>query len=113
LEEAMQDLGYIDTIFGFEAAKISKTVLQITKTLKLYNWEEGQRLCLMPQSTQILAIKELREHLAIGLKDAKDITDTIMTGGTREVEFTNYEGAEKVADALRRSGYFEILVVRR
>jgi 2-methylaconitate cis-trans-isomerase PrpF len=113
LEQAMQSFGYIETVVGFEGSAIPKFVLRLVKTDRLYRNEEG--VYRNPSSTQIYirAIKELREHLAIGLRDAKDITDALLAGETWEVEFTNYEGAEKVADALRRSGYFEILVVRR
>lgn len=112
LEQAMQDLGYLETVFGFETTR-GKSYVQIIKSSKLYNHDEGTRLCLEPQSTVIHAIKELRQHLGIGLKDAKDITDALLTGETREIEFTNHEGAETVASALRQSGYFSVNVVRR
>jgi ribosomal protein L7/L12 len=113
LEQAMQALGYIETVLGFETPKVPKFIVQLTKTDKLYKHEEGDAKCLEPRSTQIHAIKELREHLDLGLRGAKDITDILYEGKTSEIEFSSQEGAEKVASDLRRCGYFTVAVVER
>jgi len=111
LEQAMQDLGYIETVFGFEAPRTSKFIVHLTKTDGLYKSVEGSQR--QPSSTQIYAIKELRQHLNIGLKDAKEITDTLYEGKPSEIEFSSREGAEKVAEALRICGYFYVAIIER
>jgi len=111
LEQAMQALGYIETVFGFEAPRVPKFIVQLVKTDGLYKSEEGSQR--QPSSTQIYAIKELRQHLNIGLKDAKEITDTLYEGKPSEIEFSSREGAEKVAEALRICGYFYVAIIER
>jgi len=111
LEQAMQDLGYIETVFGIEAPRVPKFIVQLTKTDGLYKCEEGSQR--QPFSTQIYAIKELRQHLNIGLKDAKDITDTLYAGETREIEFSSREAAMDVLTRLRVCGYFTVAIVER
>jgi hypothetical protein len=114
LEGAMQRLGYLETVFGFENEPVKrKPTLRIQKTEGLYKHDEGVAKMLNPTSTQIYAIKELRQHLGIGLKDAKDITDTLYEERPYEIEFSSREDAEKAMGALRRCGYFSLAVIER
>lgn len=109
LEQAMASLGYLETVFGFEAdpSPNFKYFVRIAKTNNLYDHETGSSCGLNPPSTKIRAIKELREHLNLGLAEAKNIVDALTRGDIHIVgPFQDSASAHDLANRLDRCSYF-------
>ena len=67
----------LKTTNGIEETEIATTiVVEAMRSLKKPEQDVGSKLILVSYNNKLLAIKEIREKLGLGLKESKDLVDS-------------------------------------
>ena len=67
----------LKTTNGIEETEIATTiVVEAMRSLKKPEQDVGSKLILVSYNSKLLAVKEIREKLGLGLKESKDLVDS-------------------------------------